>query len=220
MSFINAESGYVLWGGSQAWDAWQHQTEKKLKSFLLRNISRISDDERATIERNCEIALALHKAAQGLGFFKTNAFPGDAGEIALTITEDMHSLEFVIEVDSSITFSEEVENEVVEYEEGLNQQQAETILRNFRVKQTWNLLDFSKALSSTGMNPDSINLPSGIILNPMQMVQSEPQLSLGTAFAIVALPSANISVNITPSLSKKGKPDFGASHRTYFQVAT
>lgn len=70
------------------------------------------------------MALTVNNNISHSGYVETDAFPGIDGEIQLTAYRDQTYLELTLELDGSVTFIHEINDEVVEYEEGLTLIQA------------------------------------------------------------------------------------------------
>lgn len=62
-------------------------------------------------------ALELVAEAAKVGFIHTDAFPGTAGEIMITIYDEPHYLEFIIGQSATVDFVREMGKEEVEYSE-------------------------------------------------------------------------------------------------------
>ncbi len=82
-------------------------TSQKIRRFAnLREGWHYGEGERIATQ-TIEQALSLEAFAQENGLRETDAFPGTAGEVRITIYEGAEYLEFTIEPDRSITFVHE-----------------------------------------------------------------------------------------------------------------
>jgi hypothetical protein len=134
-------------------------------------------------------AVALLIAAEGVGFTKTDAFPGANGEIALAIYKDDTYIEFTIEKELSITFYSEVDDNEEELLEGLTLDEAKQKIIEFGKRQ-WNLSGSSTEEPMTQPRKDLQAWPSKI-----QESLQESQLSVASALPTKGTGSVNISGN-------------------------
>lgn len=74
-------------------------------------------------------AISLIQESLNLSFDTTGAFPGLDGEVICTIYHNNHYLEFIIEIDGDITFSYEINDKEICYQEGLSSQDAKEKIR-------------------------------------------------------------------------------------------
>lgn len=78
-----------------------------------------------------ELALGLEAFARDQGFMKTDAFPGTAGEVRITLYEGHTYLEFTIETDSSVTYVREKDSAELEYREHMSIEDAKTAITTY-----------------------------------------------------------------------------------------
>ena len=137
----------------------KHITEQKIRSFLSfqpgwSHGAGVAFDTQVLAE-----AIELNKAVVRAGLYVTDAFPGLFGEIMVTIYHRNHYLEFIREIDGSITFHHERGSEEIGAQEGLSLAEALTIIDQFR-EEAWKQSEFSRNVSLTLGNAISRVLPS------------------------------------------------------------
>lgn len=96
------------------------ETANKLQNFLaLKKGWNFGEGEVFEIEI-INLATALHEEFLLRNFIETDAFPGSNGEVMLTIYHEEHYLEFILELDRTITLLYEVNDQEVFSKEKLS----------------------------------------------------------------------------------------------------
>ncbi|MCI0390031.1 MAG: hypothetical protein MOB07_14875 [Acidobacteria bacterium] len=157
-------------------------------------------------------AFAILEKIAASGFDRMNAFPGIAGEVRVTAYAGADYYEFTVELDGSVTYVYEHEDEELENVEGLTVSEALKKLE-MRTPATWNLYatsiqqNFSTLIVATYVTTE----PSSIEGQP-NLGQPETPSSIGTYQVLVFLLNANSFQNapklettaITTSLAGRG----------------
>ncbi len=136
-------------------------------------------------------AVTLNSDIYQAGCVENDAFPGIDGEIQLTGYRGQTYLELTLELDNSVTFVHEHNDDVVEYGEGLTVNQA---LEKIRVLgEQWDTSELSTAITMTHARTDL----RASHLDP-QAQTMEYQLLRANASGTPAVVSALISRGTTP----------------------
>jgi hypothetical protein len=98
-------------------------------------------------------ALKLIEEA-ALSLIKTDAFPGADGEIQVALYHEGHFIEFVVELDESITFTHELNGVEVSYREGLQLSEATEEINRLG-DAIWNMSGLSTPITLTQTLADS-----------------------------------------------------------------
>ena len=133
------------------------QTAQKIASFRNLQVGWHYGSGVPPTDDTINKALILNSEAALAGFKKTNAFPGIDGEIQVTAYHHSTYLELTIEIDGTVTFVYEHDDNEIAYEK-LTFDEARTRLRKFRGL-TWALYGLSTSGSSTPIRSGSQALP-------------------------------------------------------------
>jgi len=147
------------------------------------------------------------------GFWTTDAFPAPGGEIAVVAYELGYYLEFTIELDMTITYTLEKDDQEIAYKEGLTPADVAATLATFKdhpCKRSDSFLE-----STTGM-PISADFKVGPL--------AEARMALfHSSIRIVSSGQAPRYVNISESIiepeTRVNRSSSGSSPRTSYQVA-
>jgi hypothetical protein len=153
-------------------------------------------------------ALLLNAEAGFAGFRKTNAFPGIDGEIQVTAYHGSIYLELMLELDGTVIFVYEYNDQEIDYEE-LTLNEAIARIRTFRGL-TWALSGLSTSCTTTPIDRSSRVLP----LNLPTMEAASPLL-IQSASNEPAVISASTLQDTTPG-SQEHLQSSGTSPLKYF----
>ena len=92
-------------------------TEEKIRDFLTFPKGWHAGEGHGPNQETVDKALTVLSEMRKAGFCKTDAFPGVWGEIEVDAYLGVHCLDFIVEVNGTITSAYEVGKEDVEYEE-------------------------------------------------------------------------------------------------------
>ena len=164
-------------------------------------------------EKIIKEAKALNKEMIENCFLETGAFPGNDGEIMVTLYYSDYYLEFTIEPNLTITFAKENKKETLEYKEDLTFDKALKLINNFR-EEIWSSSESFTLPTLTTKKIDSQILPSSQVA-----VIRESQLLIKNVFPSLVAQSVNI-LNTSTKRYLENPEFFGSSKNEYFQVAT
>lgn len=182
-----------------------NETERKIQSFKLLQKGWSYHEGMEFQEQIISIAIDLNRTALNLGLSKTDAFPGLAGEVRVTIYEGKHDLEFTVEPDNSITFLYEVDNVEKDYQESLDLHEAKARISKFS-QTRWSILS-SSAYSTQSITTERSNA------SPVWRSDLKTELfqsSTSSAFSIAERLSANTLKN-SMGMLQASLPSFGNS---------
>jgi hypothetical protein len=142
------------------------------------------------IDPGVQIATALIQA----GFVDTDAFPGIHGEVRVTAYKGDHYLEFTCEGPDRITFAYELEQNEIEFSEGISLKEAINKIKDYR-KQIWPLSDFF--LDSTMTQNLAVFKASPSSLPPKE---DSPSFSTHAPWRLVEanVPTSDVSIKSRP----------------------
>jgi hypothetical protein len=160
-----------------------------------------------------EEALALHTELIRIGISKTDAFPGLSGEVMVTGYYHNHYLEFIVEPDLTITFTHEVGDDEVFYQEGLSTQQAITHLREF-----YQWMQYEFLIKNTIMTEKGEGSKASLLEILEQKTLASPS-SAKNVYLKREDRFVNISESITPQ-SLENLLFSGDSQQRYFHLVT
>ncbi len=130
-------------------------------------------------------AQELLRQATRLGLYKTDAFPGESGEIALTIYAGLDYLEFIVEPNLSITYMRETDDVEIAAAENLSSAEAIKRLEEFAAER-WNSLGWSPSSISIEQSDGSTVWHLGIPQtapasqsSPLSVSSASPPLYVG-----------------------------------------
>jgi len=204
------------------WDFPLHLTEKKLEKLLSLEPGWYFGDGAAPSEEVYQLAFGIHDSMLGLGFLKTDAFPGVDGEIVLMLSavDGDVDLEFTIKPDLLVSFAYMVDGNTVIYQEGLSRERIEFILRKFWAEQKWNLSGYLVSVISNETKEDSLAQLSKTITIAMAQSLRESLSLVGNVYWTPPDKSVIISEHSMRALPKTAQSFSGTSHQTYFQLVT
>jgi hypothetical protein len=113
-----------------------HPTEQKIRSFLLREEGWHYGEGVAFLPETVEQAVALHTVMLRKGFFRTNAFPGLAGQVIVTLYHKDEYYEFAVLPDGGLEFTQETGDQEIAFHEPMTIEEAEKIIAGIRTG-TW-----------------------------------------------------------------------------------
>jgi hypothetical protein len=131
-----------------------HPTEQKIRLFLLREDGWHYGEGVAFRPETVEKAVALHTFILRKGFFRTNAFPGLAGQVIVTLYHRDEYYEFAVLPDGDIEFTQETGNQEIAFREPMTIEEAEKIIAAIRTG-TWTSFVSLDANSTTPTEADS-----------------------------------------------------------------
>jgi hypothetical protein len=138
-------------------------------------------------------ALCLLCEATRSGFYDTDAFPGTDGEIMLTIYFSEHYLEFILELDGSVTFCYERADQEISYVEGLSLSDAAN-----RIAELWDeIWTRSESLTDNVITTHE-NTGSSVSHSGIQAATQEFRSLIVSVSAALEEPFVNISAHTTP----------------------
>lgn len=188
-------------------------TELKIKGFaglpLGWNFGRGTGISPPIIEN----ALKINKTAIDMAFYETDAFPGDNGEIMVTIYYQEYYLEFTIESDGEIIFYQELKDEEIKYRENLTLNDILKIITQFRA----NIWKRSGLLAADTMIAKRNDLPA--LRSKTSEVIREYPLSTKIVSSTQETPSVNILESIT-EIFQASRQSSGTSKQTFSLMAT
>jgi hypothetical protein len=114
----------------------QHPTLQKIREFQSLDDGWHFGKGNPPDSKTVHHAMSLATRAI-ISTFDTDAFPGIDGEIMVTVYHKQHYLEFTIESDMTVTFVHQVNDNDVEYQEGLTFNDSLRLLDNFS-ENIWN----------------------------------------------------------------------------------
>jgi hypothetical protein len=188
-------------------DRQNHKTEEKIRTFADLQVGWHYGNGIRPSDKAIEKALILNTEAIKSGFEQTNAFPGIDGEIRVTAYHQSIYVEMTIEIDDSVTYiyefdDNERENVVLTFD------QVKAKLRNFR-GHLWG----SYVLSTlTTMTTSRADFKVSLSETPVTGVVSPS--SITSAFYEQAQVSATIledSIELSPEA-----PQFSGKYRSKF----
>ncbi len=106
---------------------------KKIKSFGELEDGWDFGTGRASPPEVINKAVEIYNLSETYGI-EANAFPGTDGEIMFAIYPESHYLEFTFELDDSVTFYREKDDQEICYQEGLSFEDAKTKIGEFEHK--------------------------------------------------------------------------------------
>ena len=158
-------------------------------------------------------AVFLNQEAGRLGFFETDAFPGPNGEVMVTVYSGNHYLEFIIELDRSVTFRHEQAGEELYRQEALSLHEAESKIKEFHKQ--WSGYESSIENITTGVYSDSLHWAFD-----QQATTGFPLFNLNASMK-AGQRSASMLQSTTQETQKKHRP-FGYSQTQlhYYPIAS
>ena len=132
----------------------RHVTEDKLRGFLGLRVGWHYGEGDALSEQTIQRALSLHAEAIAQGLYMTDAFPGLGGQVMITIYNSADYLEFVLELDGSVTYTRDRHRQEVDYRELASDLEAKRVLQSYR-EELWKRSASSAESCSTTLGTDA-----------------------------------------------------------------
>lgn len=146
-----------------------HPTDRKIASFGQYRHGWCYGRGVPFAEEIVNAAKWLNKVAVESGYFETDAFPGENGEIQLSIYGQQDNyLEFTIEPNGKVIYEREVKGEVTDSAEDLSLPEVERLIKSSKAKECA-LSDYCILITSIDERDDSQAWPFGI-----QLVEEYP----------------------------------------------
>jgi hypothetical protein len=191
-----------------------HPTEQKIRSFLLRKSGWHYGEGGAFLQATVERAIALHEFMLRNGFFRTDAFPGLASQVIVTLYHRDEYYEFAVLPDGGLEFTQETGDQEIAFRGPMTIEEAKNIIAGIRTG-TWT--------SSVSLDENSTTLTeagSKVGLSGTRAAVAESLSFIVSVWSKPAAPCAGISKSTMPISAKTIRSSGACPRKTCLLTAS